>query len=113
MSHNSGKIKSEDYISKIKIKCIKIIYVICIFYSFFILVLSFEIPVIPLVISIFETYTPGSIVRILGKAIDVPETMAWKLLWEGMPQNCNDLKQSRLFTPKLKLIKERVKYVNS
>jgi len=62
-----------------------------------------------LVISIFETYTPGSVVRILGKVIDLPETVAWRILWEGLPQNYNGVKHSRLFTPKLKFIKERVK----
>lgn len=74
-----------------------------------ILVLSFDTPVIPIVISIFETFTPGSVVRIMGKVVDLPETMAWRLLWEGLPQDCNCLKHSRLFAPKLKYIKERVK----
>lgn len=72
-------------------------------------VLAFEIPVVPLVVSIFETFTPGSVVRISGKVIDVPDSTAWRLLWEGLPQNCNGLRYSRLFAPKLKLIKERVK----
>lgn len=71
--------------------------------------MSFDVPVVPLVISIFETFTPGSVVRILGKAIDVPEVSAWKLLWEGPPQSCNNLRHSRLFSPKLKSIKERIK----
>lgn len=80
------------------------------FYKLYIfLVLSFETPVIPLVISIFETYTPGSVVRISGKVVDVPDIAAWRLLWEGLPQNCNGLRHSRLFAPKLKYIKERVK----
>lgn len=69
--------------------------------------MSFQTPVIPLVISIFETFTPGSVVRITGKAVDFPYT--WRLLWEGLPQNCNDLKLSRLFAPKLKFIKEKIK----
>jgi len=72
-------------------------------------VLSFEIPVVPLVISIFETFTPGSVVRISGKVVDLPDTMAWRLLWEGLPQNCNGLRHSRLFAPKLNYIKELVK----
>lgn len=61
-----------------------------------------------MVISIFETFTPGSVVRISGKAIDGPEISSWKLLWEGLPQSCNNLRHSRLFSPKLKSIKERI-----
>ncbi|XP_025405121.1 F-box/LRR-repeat protein 4 [Sipha flava] len=88
MPQNSGIIKSEDFI-----------------------ILSFATPVVPLVISIFETYTPGSIVRISGKVIDLPDKDAWRLLWEGLPQNCNGLRHSRLFAPKLNFIKERVKEI--
>lgn len=107
MPQNAGRIRSEDYISKLIIIIKKINSMYLIF--FVVLVLSFETPVVPLVISIFETYTPGSVVRISGKVIDVPETEAWILLWEGLPQNCNGLRHSRLFAPKLKSIKERVK----
>ncbi|XP_060861011.1 F-box/LRR-repeat protein 4 [Metopolophium dirhodum] len=88
MPQNSGRIRSEDFI-----------------------ILSFTIPVIPLVISIFETFTPGSVVRISGKVIDLPDTMAWRLLWEGLPQNCNGMRHSRLFAPKLKHIKELVREI--
>lgn len=73
-----------------------------------ILVLSFETPIIPVVISLFQTNIPGSIVRISGKVIDLPERMTWKLLWEGSPQNCIDFRLS-LFGSRLKQIKERVK----
>ncbi|XP_050540575.1 F-box/LRR-repeat protein 4 [Daktulosphaira vitifoliae] len=88
MPQNAGKIKSEDFI-----------------------ILSFDIPVIPMVVSIFETYTPGSVIRISGKVVDQPETKAWKLLWEGMPQNCNGIRQSRLFSPQIKFIGERIKQI--
>lgn len=88
MPQNAGRIKSEDFI-----------------------ILGFETPIVPLVVSIFETYTPGSVVRILGKVVDVPDTIAWRLLWEDLPQNCNGIKHSRLFAPKLKMIKERVKEI--
>ncbi|KAL5244612.1 hypothetical protein ACI65C_012022 [Semiaphis heraclei] len=88
MPQNAERIKSEDYI-----------------------ILSFDKPVIPMVVSIFETFTPGSVVRISGKVIDLPDTKAWRLLWEGLPQNCNGTRHSRLFSPKLKYIKEMVKEI--
>lgn len=107
MPQNCDKSKSEDFISKIK-KFKKTISYKC-FVFLHILVLSFEIPVIPMVVSIFETYTPGSVVRISGKVVDLPDTKAWRLLWEGLPQNCNGVKQSRLFTPQIRFIGERIK----
>lgn len=56
---------------------------------------SFKHAVIPTRICIYETYNPGSIIRIWGKSV----SDIWGLMWEGEPQYCPEV--SRKFQPDL------------
>ncbi|XP_061186169.1 F-box/LRR-repeat protein 4-like [Saccostrea echinata] len=68
--------------------------------------LEFEYEVFPTKIDIYETYNPGTIVRILAcdsSGTDVDKGMArWKVLWEGPPERAPA--DSRIFSPQLREI---------
>ncbi|KAK9501330.1 hypothetical protein O3M35_012066 [Rhynocoris fuscipes] len=75
MPQNNGTIKSQDYID-----------------------ISFEQEVYPESICIYETYNPGSVVRIWAG----DNEGLWKLLWEGEPQIVEH--GPRIFSPKINKI---------
>ncbi|RZF47617.1 hypothetical protein LSTR_LSTR014401, partial [Laodelphax striatellus] len=77
MPQNLGKIVSQDYID-----------------------LRFEQAVFPVTISIYETFNPGSVVRIWAGL----EAGKWELLWEGESKPYGHT--ARIFSPPLKLINE-------
>ncbi|XP_044759992.1 F-box/LRR-repeat protein 4 [Coccinella septempunctata] len=56
----------------------------------------FNEPVIPTRLFIYETYSPGSIVRIWGRL----DKGRWVLMWEGKPQYCTPV--ARKFQPVLR-----------
>uniref|UniRef100_A0A8D8V7U4 F-box/LRR-repeat protein 4 n=1 Tax=Cacopsylla melanoneura TaxID=428564 RepID=A0A8D8V7U4_9HEMI len=75
MPQNFGPIVSQDYID-----------------------LSFEVAVFPFSVRIYETYNPGSVVRIWAG----DRCGRWKVLWEGAPQAVST--GSRVFRPRIKPI---------
>ncbi|PSN29548.1 F-box/LRR-repeat protein 4, partial [Blattella germanica] len=70
MPQSLGKIKSQDFID-----------------------LQFEEDVYPFRVSVYETYNPGSVVRIWASTTD----RGWQLLWEGEPQRVGHT--PRVFSP--------------
>ncbi|XP_062574449.1 F-box/LRR-repeat protein 4-like [Saccostrea cucullata] len=68
--------------------------------------LEFEYEVFPTKIDIYETYNPGTIVRILAcdsSGTDVDKGMArWKVLWEGNPERAPA--NARVFSPPIREI---------
>ena len=63
--------------------------------------IRFRTPVRPISITVFETYNPGSIVRVLAQPYNAhKDGTAWKVLWTGVPETelpaC-----SRAFSPPL------------
>ncbi|VDH99466.1 F-box/LRR-repeat protein 4-like isoform X1 [Mytilus galloprovincialis] len=67
--------------------------------------LSFDLDVYPCKIEVWETYNPGSVVRILAcdtaSGTDVDDgRVRWQVLWEGQPEKCPD--KSRIFSPTLR-----------
>ncbi|XP_049860890.1 F-box/LRR-repeat protein 4 isoform X1 [Schistocerca gregaria] len=60
--------------------------------------LEFEQAVYPVEVKVYETYNPGSLVRIW--AADSNE--AWTLLWEGLPQRVGPV--ARIFSPRIRSI---------
>ncbi|XP_075237564.1 F box and leucine-rich-repeat gene 4 [Lycorma delicatula] len=77
MAQNFGSIISQDYID-----------------------LKFEQAVYPYGVSIYETYNPGSVVRIWAGL----ENNRWKLLWEGESQIVGHT--PRIFSPQIRTINE-------
>lgn len=75
MHQNFGPIISQDYID-----------------------LSFEVAVFPLSVRIYETYNPGSVVRIWAG----DRCGRWEILWEGQPQIVTT--GSRVFKPRIRPI---------
>ncbi|KAI5710290.1 hypothetical protein M8J75_007379 [Diaphorina citri] len=75
MPQNFGPIISQDYID-----------------------LSFEVAVFPFSVRIYETYNPGSVVRIWAG----DRCGRWEVLWEGAPQAVST--GSRVFKPRIKPI---------
>ncbi|XP_048753815.2 F-box/LRR-repeat protein 4-like isoform X2 [Ostrea edulis] len=75
--------------------------------------LEFEYEVQPTKIEIWETYNPGTIVRILAcdsSGTDVDKGMArWKVLWEGGPERCPP--ESRVFCPLLRHVQFQTKII--
>lgn len=59
--------------------------------------------VMPTRLEIFETYHPGSVVRVWAAV----ENGKWKLLWEGKPQVADH--QPNIFSPVLNKIDSYVK----
>lgn len=62
-------------------------------------IIQFESFVLPKEIKIYETYNPGSVVRILAYCSGVKK---WEILWESQPSWVE--KKSREFSPKIKRI---------
>ncbi|KAL0268823.1 UNVERIFIED_CONTAM: hypothetical protein PYX00_010636 [Menopon gallinae] len=78
MPQNTPKIASNDYVD-----------------------VAFEQKVYPFTVSIYETYNPGSVVRIWAKN-DASVKKKWTLLWEGEPVNVGHV--PRMFSPPIKII---------
>ncbi|KAJ0176757.1 hypothetical protein K1T71_007936 [Dendrolimus kikuchii] len=72
MPQNSSSITSQDFVE-----------------------VSFERPVYPLEVSVFETYNPGALVRIWAWG-----STTWLLLWEGEPEYVGD--RPRIFSPPIR-----------
>nr|BDI00198.1 Fbxl4 protein [Gryllus bimaculatus] len=60
--------------------------------------LEFEQSVYPVRVNIYETYNPGSVIRIWAADCNAN----WKLLWEGEPQDIGHM--PRIFSPELRVI---------
>jgi len=60
------------------------------------LTLTFEQPVIPIAIEIYESYNPGAVVRI--EVLD-PNTDEWVIVWEGVSDTVGQ--EIAVFSPKL------------
>lgn len=70
-------------------------------------VIQFEHFVLPRDIKIYETYNPGSVVRILAY---LRNEKKWEVLWEDFPTVVE--KKSRLFCPRIKKIQGPTRYKN-
>ncbi|KAI4457269.1 f-box/tpr repeat protein pof3 [Holotrichia oblita] len=64
--------------------------------------LRFEAAVIPTAVVIYETYNPGSVVRIWGRHTGEQ----WIILWEGKPEKCPQT--SRNFSPPIRQISDLI-----
>lgn len=67
--------------------------------------LEYEQAVYPIEICIYETYNPGSVIRIWAANL---EQKTWSLLWEGEPQCVEHV--ARKFIPELKKINFLTRY---
>lgn len=76
-----------------------------IFSLFFPADLKFEQAVYPYGVSIYETYNPGSVVRIWARIEVGPQDYRWELLWEGESQVVGHT--PRIFSPQIRTINER------
>jgi F-box/leucine-rich repeat protein 4 len=65
--------------------------------------LLFEEAVYPFRVSVYETYNPGSVVRIWA----ADHQNRWRLLWEGEPQNVEH--NPRIFSPVIETINSPTK----
>lgn len=64
--------------------------------------LQFEEAVYPFRVSVYETYNPGSVVRIWAGVKHQEHWWLWKLLWEGEPQHLGH--SPRVFSPVIQTI---------
>ena len=66
--------------------------------------MKYETPVYPIRVDIYETYHPGTVVRVWGSL----EGKSWMLLWTGDPQH--KLPESaRIFSPPILQPKKLIK----
>lgn len=79
MQQSLGKIMSQDYID-----------------------LQFEEAVYPFRVNVYETYNPGSVVRIWAGVKHQEQVWLWRLLWEGEPQRVGHT--PRVFSPVIQTI---------
>jgi hypothetical protein len=64
--------------------------------------LEFKEAVYPFKVSVYETYSPGSVVRIWARVLHQGHRWLWKLLWEGEPQHVGHT--PRVFSPMIQTI---------
>jgi hypothetical protein len=64
--------------------------------------LQFEEAVYPFRVNVYETYNPGSVVRIWAGVKHQEQVWLWRLLWEGEPQRVGHT--PRVFSPVIQTI---------
>lgn len=104
MPQNNRDVKSQDYIGKLLRLFFTRTNLLISRRIYFLADISFERKVRPVSVNIYETYHPGSVVRIW--ASDGFEK--WKLLWEGSPQVRDHMPY--IFSPAIKKINFYTKY---
>lgn len=114
MPQNTPRIPSSDYVGKnpnstlsFLCKNTKYIYHDLIKNFFVGSDVAFEQSVYPFRVSIYETYNPGSVVRIWAKN-DSSHKRKWALLWEGEPTMVGHV--PRIFSPVIYTVNFKTRY---